>query len=74
MLAISIILLLSLVTGMLLFPSARSMTLPPMSLTLVAINGTEIVLDGNAIGNLTSIQAMGGYRKKTGAVTGPDLY
>jgi len=45
-----------------------SVNLPAMTLTVVALDGTEIVLHENDIGNLTSYRAYGGMRKSNGAL------
>ncbi len=54
--------------------ASPTINLPPMSLTLVALNGTQVVLNSSDIGNLPSYEARGGYIKKTGAIVGPDNY
>jgi hypothetical protein len=54
--------------------ASTSVNLPPMSLTLVAPNRTQIVLHASDIGNLTSITAVGGYKNKIGKITGPYNY
>jgi hypothetical protein len=43
-------------------------SLQPMTLTVVALNGTQIILNQNEIGNLTSYQAYGGLRKSSGTI------
>ena len=45
-----------------------------MSLTVVASNGTQIVLDSTDIATLPSYRAAGGYKNSIGTLVGPDNY
>jgi hypothetical protein len=54
--------------------ASPSVNLPPISLTLVASNGTQRVIHEGDIGNLASYRAKGGYKNKLGKITGPDNY
>jgi hypothetical protein len=45
-----------------------------MSLTVVASNGTQIVLDSTDIASLPSYRAAGGYENSIGTLVGPDNY
>ena len=74
MFAITMILLM--IAGMIAWrPSVQAdASLPPMTLTVVALNGTELVLHENDIGNLTSYYAFGGFEKSTGALSGLGYY
>jgi hypothetical protein len=54
--------------------ASSSINLPPMNLTIVAPNGTQIVIHVAEIGNLSSYRAEGGYKNKLGVITGPDNY
>ena len=50
-------------------PQARAdPSLPPITLTVVALNGTQVVLHENDIGNLASYSAYGGTRNKAGTL------
>lgn len=51
-----------------------SNSLPLMSLTVVALNGTEIILDENDIAALPSHEARGGYKTSLGSIRGLDNY
>jgi hypothetical protein len=53
-----------------------SVSLPSMNLTLVAANGTELVLNSTDIGSLPSYEASGGYRKVNHPemIVGPNNY
>jgi hypothetical protein len=48
--------------------------LPPMTLTLVAANGTQLVLTSNDIGSLPSYTAYGGYETLGGFIRGLGNY
>jgi hypothetical protein len=48
--------------------AATVINLPPMTLNLVAANGTQLVLTSNDIGNLPSYTAYGGYETKAGFI------
>jgi len=48
--------------------------LQPMTLTIAASNGTQIVLDSTDIANLPSYRAAGGYKNSIGTLVGPDNY
>ena len=48
--------------------AATAINLPPMTLTLVAANGTQLVLTSNDIGNLPSYTAYGGYETQVGFI------
>lgn len=48
--------------------------LQPMSLTLVARNGSQLTLQADDIAALSSYEAQGAYKKKTGTIVGPDKY
>lgn len=48
--------------------------LPPMTLTIVALDGTQQVLHENDIGSLMSYRAFGGFVKSTGALSGLGNY
>lgn len=48
--------------------------LPPMTLTIVALDGTQQVLHENDIGSLVSYRAFGGFVKSTGALSGLGNY
>ncbi len=49
-------------------------SLPPMSLTLVALNGSQITLDETEIGSLPSYEARGGYKNQLGNIRGLGNY
>jgi hypothetical protein len=51
-----------------------SVSLPPMNLTLVATNGTELVLNSTDIGSLSSYRAFGGYKNQLGNIRGLGNY
>jgi uncharacterized protein YlzI (FlbEa/FlbD family) len=48
--------------------------LPPMTLTVVALNGTQIVLNETDIGNLESYREYGGYKNTLGNLKGRGYY
>ena len=48
--------------------AATAINLTPMNLTLVAANGTQLVLTSNDIGNLPSYTAYGGYETQDGFI------
>jgi hypothetical protein len=48
--------------------------LQPMNLTIVALNGTELVLNETSISNLPALRAVGARRSQTGAVSGLGNY
>jgi len=54
--------------------SASVPVLQPMSLTVIASNGTQIVLDSTDIASLPSYRAAGGYENSVGTLVGPDNY
>ncbi len=49
-------------------------SLPPMTLTVEALNGTQIVLHENDIGSLASYQGYGGLRTRGGSIMGNGTY
>jgi len=51
-----------------------SVDLPPMTLTVVAPDGTQVVLNETDIGNLTSYRAYGGYKNSLGILKGLGNY
>jgi hypothetical protein len=51
-----------------------SVSLPSMTLTIVASNGSEIVLDETDIGNMTSHRATGGRINSVGTISGVGNY
>jgi hypothetical protein len=51
-----------------------SVSLPSMNLTLVAANGTELVLNSTDIGSLPSYRAYGGYKNQLGYIRGLGNY
>jgi hypothetical protein len=53
---------------------ASSVSLPPITLTIVAPNGTQTVLNQTAIGNLPSYRAYGGYKNQLGVLKGLGNY
>jgi len=59
--------------------ATRADGLPPMTLTVVALNGTQVVLHESDIGSLPAVTAVGGFRNQIGIVkemgnyTGPSL-
>lgn len=53
---------------------AQIKSLPPMILTIVAPNGTQLVLDSADIGSLPSYRAFGGYRNQLGNFRGLGNY
>jgi hypothetical protein len=52
----------------------QSVSLPPMSLTLVAANGTQLVLNSNEVGGLPSYRAFGGFKNVLGNIKGLGNY
>jgi hypothetical protein len=80
--AIAIIILLSIATAQTIVWQHQSefqahasfVNLPPMTLTVVALNGTQVVLDETDIGNLTSYRAYGGYKNQLGILKGLGNY
>ena len=48
--------------------------LQPMSLTIVASNGTQVVLNSTDIAGLASYRAAGGYKNSIGTLVGPFNY
>jgi hypothetical protein len=55
-------------------PAGADPSLPPMTLTVVALNGTEVVLHENDIGNLGPYSAYGGTRNSAGKLSNFDNY
>jgi hypothetical protein len=55
-------------------PAATTVNLPPMSLTLVAANGTQLVLTSSDIGSLPSFTGYGGYETQGGFIRGLGNY
>jgi len=53
---------------------ASSVDLPPMTLTVVALDGTQVVLNEADIGGLTSYRAYGGYKNSLGILKGLGNY
>jgi hypothetical protein len=53
---------------------SRSINLPPMNLTLVALNGTQLVLNEKDIGRLPSFESEGGFKTSAGALQGIGNY
>jgi hypothetical protein len=49
-------------------------SLQPMNLTVVALNGTQLMLNETTIGNLPAIRAVGAYRNQLGIVKGLGNY
>jgi hypothetical protein len=49
-------------------------SLPPMNLTLVALNGTQLVLNEVDIGGLSSYESYGGYKNVLGNIRGLGNY
>jgi hypothetical protein len=54
--------------------NASLVNLPPMNLTLVALNGTELVLNQKDIGNLPSFTSKGGFKTSVGYLHGIGNY
>lgn len=54
--------------------AASSVDLPPMSLTVVGLNGTQIVLNSTDIGNLSLQRGKGGWKNSIGTIRGPYNY
>jgi hypothetical protein len=50
-------------------PRVQADDLPPMTVTVVALDGTQMVLNQSDIGNLTSYRAYGGFVKSNGALS-----
>jgi hypothetical protein len=48
--------------------------LPPMNLTLVAANGTQLVLNETSIGSLPSFESEGGFKTSAGSLQGIGNY
>jgi hypothetical protein len=53
---------------------ANTAELPPMSLTIIGANGTQVVLNETYIGNLTSYRAYGGYKTSSSSLKGRGYY
>jgi hypothetical protein len=53
---------------------ASFVSLPPISLTVVGFDGTQVVLNETDIGNLTSYRAYGGYKNSLGNLKGLGNY
>ncbi len=53
---------------------ASSVDLPPMNLTVVAPDGTQVALNETDIGNLTPYRAYGGYKNSLGLLKGLGNY
>jgi hypothetical protein len=53
---------------------ASFVNLPPISLTVVGFNGTQVVLNETDIGNLASYRAYGGYKNQLGYLKGLGNY
>jgi len=51
-----------------------SVHLLPMNLTLVGLNGTQLVLNETAIGNLPSLELKGGFKTSAGSLQGIGNY
>lgn len=51
-----------------------SVNLPPMNLTLVALNGTQLVLNEKDIASLPSFESEGGFKTSAGALQGIGNY
>jgi hypothetical protein len=49
-------------------PAVSGLNLPPMNLTLVALNGTQLKLDEADIGNLPSYSGYGGFKNVLGNI------
>lgn len=54
--------------------ASLSVDLPPMSLTVVGLNGIQVALDSVDIGNLPSQRGLGGWKNSIGTIRGPDNY
>jgi hypothetical protein len=54
--------------------AASSANLPPMSLTVVGLNGTQVILNANDIANLPAYTAPGGYLTSAGSIRGIGNY
>jgi hypothetical protein len=50
------------------WPILASVNLPPITLTVVGLDGTNVVLHETDVGNLTSYRAYGGIKKSNGAL------
>jgi hypothetical protein len=50
--------------------ASTSVSLPPMNLTLVAANGTRLVLHSGDIGSLLSVRGYGAYKNTLGSIRG----
>ena len=48
--------------------------LPPMSLTVVGLNGTQVVLNSTDIAGLPSVRGLGGFKQIVGNTSSPDNY
>jgi hypothetical protein len=78
--ALIIVILTLAVNGATTWPNvgARTATtivnLPPMNLTLIAANGTRMVLTSSDIGSLPSYTAYGGYETRGGSIIGLGNY
>lgn len=51
-----------------------SVNLPPMNLTLVALNGTQLILNDTDIGHLPSFESEGGFKTSGGSLSGISNY
>ena len=51
-----------------------SQNLPPMNLTIIALNGTEMTLNERQIGNMASYESWGGYKNSLGNIEGLGNY
>jgi hypothetical protein len=57
------------------FQTEASLTsLPPMTLTIVGANGTQVILHETEIGNLPSYRAYGGHKNQLGYIRGLGYY
>lgn len=54
--------------------NASVIELPPMSLTVVAVNGTQVVLNGTDIAGLSFYRGFGGYKNQLGMMKGLGNY
>lgn len=48
--------------------------LPPMNLTLIGLNGTQVVLNSTEVASLPSVMGLGGFRKVIGNVSSLNNY
>ena len=56
------------------YPRARSIALQPMTLTLVARNGTALTLNESSIAKLEEVESIGGFKTSAGYIRGIGNY